>query len=102
MLKFGAPLSEDVLAHVTAKELLKSVRSACAHGREMHPEALKAVVFKLTAFSGDLNLKQHERDEAADMANLLANAALKAHGPHSEYSRDLVAGIQVIARRSVA
>lgn len=102
MLNFATYLTYESLAEVTGDELLLAVRQCCSHGKDMHPEALKAVVFKLTAFSRDLSLKQHQRDEAAEMASLLANAALKAHGSQSEYGRELLSGVQVIAGRSVA
>lgn len=46
----------------------------------MHPDSLKALVIKLTYFSRDMAIKQHERDEAASMATNLANAAIKSYG----------------------
>lgn len=102
MLNLTVPVSFESLAGVPARELLVAVQKSCSSGKHMHPEALKAVVFKLTGFSRDLSLKQTERDEAAEMASMLANAALKAYGARSEFGGELLAGVQAITGRSVA
>ena len=102
MLNLTVPVSFEALADVSARELLTSVRKSCSSGKSMHPEALKSVVFRLTMMSRDLKLKQTERDEAADMATMLANAALKTYGARSEFGSELLAGVQAIAGRSVA
>ncbi len=102
MLNLTVPLPYEALASVSAHTLLVTVKRSCSHGKPMHPEALKSVVFKLTRFSRDLSIKQHERDEAAEMASMLANAALKMYGSRSEFARELVAGVQAIAGSSAA
>lgn len=102
MLNFASPLSFESLAGISADALLNAVRQSCSIGASMHPEALKAVVFKLTVFSRDLSLKQRERDESAEMASMLANAALKRYGSRSDFGSELLAGVRAIAGRSVA
>jgi hypothetical protein len=102
MLNLSVPLSFESLADISFSRLLSAVKKSCTGGKPMHPEALKAVVFKLTRFSRDMALKQQERDEAADMASMLANAALKTYGSRSEFGSELLAGVQAITRRDVA
>lgn len=102
MLNFTQPLSYQDLAAIPAEEILLAVRGFCALGKGMHPESLKAVVLRLTRLSREMNLTQTARDEAAEMASLLANAALKTYGRHSNFSMDLLASIEAIAGRSAA
>lgn len=102
MLNFTSALTFESLTGISAADLLKAVNKSCASGAAMHPEALKAVVFRLTILSRDLSLKQHERDASAEMASMLANAALKTYGSRSTFGSELLAGVQAIAGRSVA
>lgn len=102
MLNLAHPLHYEDLQPFKAAQVLHEIRTFSLTGRAMHPDALKAVVLKLTRFSRDMHLNQAERDDAAEMASLLANAALKTYGPQSNFCRDLVAGIEVIAGREVA
>lgn len=65
----------------------------------MHPDSLKALVIKLTYFSRDMAIKQHERDEAASMATNLANAAIKSYVRQSAFCAELVAEVQMVLGR---
>ncbi len=96
MPDFTKPTSFAELGQIEAGALISDVRKFCLSGQNMHPEALKATVLKLTYFSRDLNIKQDERDTAATIATSLANAAIKAYGGQSDYSRDLMNGVQLI------
>ncbi len=102
MVDFSRSISFQELGSVDAVNLLKTLRSHCSSGKDMHPDALKAIVLKLTYLSRDLGIKQSERDEAADMATSLANAAIKSYGRHSTFCADMLADLQAVLGRGVA
>lgn len=102
MPDFTKPLSFSELGNFDADTLIGKVRMFCVSGKGMHPEALKAVVLKLTYYSRDMGIKQDERDTAATIATSLANAAIKSYGAHSEFSRELMNGIQMITNNHAA
>ena len=96
MLNFTTPLTMNDLGNLKAEALLKEIDAFCMTGKAMHPQALQAVVFKLTYYTRDLSLKQDERDASASLATNFANAAIKAYGAQSEYGRGLVNGVKSI------
>lgn len=102
MLDLSRAITFQELGGVPADSLLRLLRSHCSAGRNMHPDALKAVVLKLTYLSRDLDIKQHERDEAADMATSLANAAIKSYGRNSVFCAEMVADVQAVLGRGAA
>ncbi|WP_212285769.1 hypothetical protein, partial [Agrobacterium tumefaciens] len=69
-------------------------RRVTLKGKDMHQTSLMSSVFKLIQISRNLELEQVERDAAATLATGLANAAIKAHGPNSEFSVTLMSGIE--------
>jgi hypothetical protein len=96
MLNLSKPLSFHDFGDFSNSDLIKKIHNYCKRGAPMHPESLKAVVLKLTYLSRDLNLKQEERDTSAELANDLANAALKSYGKNSEFCMDLLHSIRAI------
>ncbi|RYG58203.1 MAG: hypothetical protein EON60_13635 [Alphaproteobacteria bacterium] len=102
MLDLARPITFQELGSVNADNLLRLIRTHCSSGKQMHPEALKAIVVKLTYHSRDLDLKQMERDEAAEMATSLANAAIKSYGRQSTFCAEMMADVQAIVMRGAA
>ncbi|MBW9067137.1 hypothetical protein [Agrobacterium pusense] len=79
---------------VDHREFLIFITNHCLKGKDMHQTSLMSSVFKLIQISRNLELEQVERDAAATLATGLANAAIKAHGPNSEFSVTLMSGIE--------
>ncbi|RYG58314.1 MAG: hypothetical protein EON60_13510 [Alphaproteobacteria bacterium] len=102
MLDLAYPINFQQLSSYDADNLLRLIRTHCSSGKNMHPEALKTVVVKLTYFSRDLSIKQMERDEAAEMATSLANAAIKSYGRQSAFCAEMMADVQAIVMRGAA
>ena len=90
MMNLQKPLTYLELGNMEPQQFLNKVLSHCHAGAPMHPDALMAVVSRLTYLSRDLNLRQTERDTAAELANSLANAAISSFGKESEFSRNLI------------
>ena len=102
MLNLAQPVTYQQFGGMAAAEFLRLLKAYCACGGNMHPQALKAVVLKLTYLSRDLSIKQHERDEAAGLATNLANAAIQSYGRQSAFCAELVAEVQMVLGRSMA
>jgi pantothenate synthetase len=82
--------------------IIEMTRAFCLSGKQIHPESLRAVVLKLTYLSRNMHIKQEQRDEAANFATSLANAAIKTYGQQSDYTKALVHDIQMIMGQSAA
>lgn len=93
-MNFSEPMLMQELDDVDHRQFLVFVTNHCLKGKPMHRESLTTTVFKLIQISRNMDLEQVERDAAATLATGLANAAIQAHGPNSEFSYMLTSGIQ--------
>ena len=94
MMNFSDPILMQELDDVDHRDFLVFVTNHCLNGKPMHRESLTSTVFKLIQISRNLGLEQVERDAAATLATGLANTAIQAYGPNSEFSSMLTSGIQ--------
>lgn len=101
-MNFTQPILLQNLETMDPLDFLSAVTRHCNHGKPMHQETLKNIVLKLTLVSRDMELTQHDRDEAAQLATELGNAGLKAYGSKSEFGATLLQGIQSIMNGTFA
>ena len=93
MLDLSKPVTFEQLGKLGRSEFLAKLRDYLQGGGAMHQDALKVVVVALTQLSRDMGIKQSERDEAADFASNLANAAMRSYGSSSPFCKQMVAEI---------